>query len=231
MLCALLMSTHNICFIFLFLHENICCGYSLEATYWGTYNEYHNICFCGEIRKNTSKTKQKNLFTWSYVLFGDKRRNKWKKKKKKKKKTPVKMVWDLVKHLKGDASNGKTPAKGYPKYWDRQCIPRSDATRTDHPINGYTICNPSSNMLDTSTGLILKAPITTAADDNIFYFFYFSEKTSLDISCESSAWQMIHMKCQDLFSLKNKKKKNFLDVVCNKFCLALYRLKLIFFKL
>ena len=132
-----------------------------------------------------------------------------KRKKKKKKKTPVKMVWDLVKHLKGDASYGKTPAKGNPSYWDRQCIPRSDATRTDHPINGYTICNPSSNMLDTSTGLILKAPITTAADDNIFYFFYFSEKTSLDISCESSAWQMIHMKCQDLFSLKNKKKNLF----------------------
>ena len=53
-----------------------------------------------------------------------------------------------------------------------------------------------------------------------FYFiFYFSEKTSLDsscessaktsldISCESSAWQTIHMKCQDLFSLKKKKKK------------------------
>ena len=56
--------------------------------------------------------------------------------------------------------------------------------------------------------LTLKAPITTAADDNfVLFFFYFSEKTSLDISCESSAWQMIHMKCQDLFSLKKKKKK------------------------
>ena len=55
----------------------------------------------------------------------------------------------------------------------------------------------------------MKAPITTVADDNFFLvisFFYFSEKTSIDISCESSAWQMIHMKCQDLFSLKNKKK-------------------------
>ena len=31
--------------------------------------------------------------------------------------------------------------------------------------------------------LTLKAPITTAADD------FFSEKTSLNISCESSAWQ------------------------------------------
>ena len=27
----------------------------------------------------------------------------------------------------------------------------------------------------------------------------------LGISCESSAWQMIHMKCQALFSLKTKK--------------------------
>ena len=50
--------------------------------------------------------------------------------------------------------------------------------------------------------LILKVPITTAADDN---FILFSEKTSLDISCESSAWQTIHIKCQGLFSLKNKK--------------------------
>ena len=38
-------------------------------------------------------------------------------------------------------------------------------------------------------------------------FFFFSGKTSLDISCESSAKQTIHMKCQDLFSLKNKKKQ------------------------
>ena len=53
-------------------------------------------------------------------------------------------------------------------------------------------------------GLTLKAPITTAADENFIYFFYFSEKTSLDISCESSAWQKIHMKCQDLLALKKK---------------------------
>ena len=26
---------------------------------------------------------------------------------------------------------------------------------------------------------------------------------SIDMSCESSAWQMIHMKCHDLFSIKN----------------------------
>ena len=45
------------------------------------------------------------------------------------------------------------------------------------------------------------------AGDIQIFFFFFSEKTSLDISCESSAKQMIHMKCQDLFSLKKKKKK------------------------
>ena len=41
----------------------------------------------------------------------------------------------------------------------------------------------------------------------IFIFIHFSAKTWLDISCELSAWQKIHMKCQDLFSLKNEKKK------------------------
>ena len=47
------------------------------------------------------------------------------------------------------------------------------------------------------------------------FFFFFSEKTHLDISCESSAWQMIHMKCQDLFSLKNKKKIKKIVVCCS----------------
>ena len=28
---------------FLFLHKNICCGYSLEAPRWGASNEYHNM--------------------------------------------------------------------------------------------------------------------------------------------------------------------------------------------
>ena len=32
-------------------------------------------------------------------------------------------------------------------------------------------------------------------------------RKSAGISCESSAWQTIHMKYQDLISMKNKKKK------------------------
>ena len=39
-------------------------------------------------------------------------------------------------------------------------------------------------------GLALKAPITTAADENLMYTFaLFSEKISFDISCEFSARQ------------------------------------------
>ena len=58
-----------------------------------------------------------------------------------------------------------------------------------------------------STGLNIKAPITTAEDDILKYIFIiFSKKISLDISCESSAKQTIHMKYQNLFSVKKKKK-------------------------
>ena len=34
-----------------FFHETICCGYSLEMPPLSPSNEYHNISFCGEIRK------------------------------------------------------------------------------------------------------------------------------------------------------------------------------------
>ena len=37
---------------------------------------------------------------------------------------------------------------------------------------------------------------------------YFFREIRLDISYESSAWQMIHMKCQVLFPLENNKKSN-----------------------
>ena len=56
--------------------------------------------------------------------------------------------------------------------------------------------------------LTLKALITTAADDIPKYFFIvFSEKLRLDVSCESSARQRIHMKHQALFFSKDKSKK------------------------
>ena len=49
-------------YFFLFLHENICRGYSLEAPWRGTSVEPHNICFRGEIRKNSKWIPH---FIWS----------------------------------------------------------------------------------------------------------------------------------------------------------------------
>ena len=41
---------------------------------------------------------------------------------------------------------------------------------------------------------------------NFIVFHCFSDKIVLDISCDSSAWQRIHMKHQALFFLKDKSK-------------------------
>ena len=38
--------------IFQISAQNMDCGYSLEPPRWGGSNEYHNLCFLGEIRKN-----------------------------------------------------------------------------------------------------------------------------------------------------------------------------------
>ena len=38
----------------LFLHENICCGYSLEVPQWGTSNEYPQHMFSWKNKKNVS---------------------------------------------------------------------------------------------------------------------------------------------------------------------------------
>ena len=51
--------------------------------------------------------------------------------------------------------------------------------------------------------LNLKAPFKLVTDGISVSFYYFSEKTRLDFSCESSAMQMIHMKCQALRSQEN----------------------------
>ena len=59
--------------------------------------------------------------------------------------------------------------------------------------------------LNENLPLTLKAPITTKADDDFdLFLYYFQKKTSPDISCESSAKQMMHMKYQDCFLWKIK---------------------------
>ena len=55
--------------------------------------------------------------------------------------------------------------------------------------------------------LTLKAAIKIVADDiqkNFFIVVFFPEKIRIDISCESSARQRIHIKHQTLFLSKDK---------------------------
>ena len=62
--------------------------------------------------------------------------------------------------------------------------------------------------------LTLKAPNKNFSRRhfNVFYF-YLLKKIWLDVLCESSALQRIHMKYQVLFSLKNDE-EIFMNVVC-----------------
>ena len=57
--------------VVLFLHENICCGYSLEVPQWDTPYEYHNIGFHWEIKMlvlfGWKKKKAPYLELWSYL--------------------------------------------------------------------------------------------------------------------------------------------------------------------
>ena len=54
-----LCSSHSKILFFLFLHENICCGYSLEATRWGTSNEYPRHTFSWRNQKDISIFRMK----------------------------------------------------------------------------------------------------------------------------------------------------------------------------
>ena len=52
----------------LFLHDNICCWYSLEGLWRGTFCGYHNICFHREVRK-ISVLCNGNYLALSEVMF------------------------------------------------------------------------------------------------------------------------------------------------------------------
>ena len=51
---------------FLFLHENVCCGYSLEAPHWGTSNEYPQHMFSWRNKKNILWIPP---LIYSYVIY------------------------------------------------------------------------------------------------------------------------------------------------------------------
>ena len=49
------------------LHENICCGYSLEAPAQGLLMSTYNICFHGEIKLFQYLLVEKKFLIWSYI--------------------------------------------------------------------------------------------------------------------------------------------------------------------
>ena len=62
-------------------------------------------------------------------------------------------------------------------------------------------------MLTISLCLILKAPSKICSRRHTFFLSFFSEKTNLDISCESSAWYFLFFSFFFFFFLYEKKKK------------------------
>ena len=74
-------------------------------------------------------------------------------------------------------------------------------------------CAGWSEPLLIEHALTLKAPSKFAADGTFIFYLYLFKKIRLDVSCESSARQRIHMKHQVLFSQKNNE-TIFMNVVC-----------------
>ena len=81
-----------------------------------------------------------------------------------------------------------------------ECISSSHPYRSQKQMLGSTSCPWTAILV---YHLILKAPVTTAADGS----HNFSEKIGLKFSSESSARQRIHMKNQALFFSKDKGNK------------------------
>ena len=66
------------------------------------------------------------------------------------------------------------------------------------------VSNPGSHTYESGAlPIALRGP---AEDKNLSFYLYLSKKIRLDVSCESSATQRIHLKHQVLFSLKNNEK-------------------------
>ena len=72
----------------------------------------------------------------------------------------------------------------------------------------FYCCHSDISIIVGITLLTLKVPNKNCSRRHFDFYFYLSKKTRLDFSCE-----MIHLKHQVLFSLKNNE-KIFMNVVC-----------------
>ena len=71
--CLIVLDKRDSLLIFwLFLHKNLCCGYSLEVPHWGTSNEYPQHRFSWKNKKtiNTSwLVKVSYLVLWVFIAY------------------------------------------------------------------------------------------------------------------------------------------------------------------
>ena len=134
----------------------------------------------------------------------------------------------------------QTPFSEKNRKKDNQCCPLLRARRQNAylAMKGFsqlhstyskqTMINEVSQVSGPKVSLLtLKAEIAVAADDTLKYsIFIFHRKIMLGISCNASTWNVIHMKCQALFSTQTHQKK---ECCLLKFCLVFYGLNPICF--
>ena len=99
--------------------------------------------------------------------------------------SPMLSSWTMFHRIFHETASHFNDNKMQLSYFYAAAFGRSRFVTTQAPNNALFInCSATRHL----TGLILKAPIMTAADDIHKYFFHcFSEKIRLDVSSESSA--------------------------------------------
>ena len=170
---------------FLFLHENLCCVYSLEAPRWGASNEYP---------QNTFSWRNKKNIMWipplicSYVSGCGKDLN-----------TLLECCLSEIshpRHIKIIPHSHIIPAQGwsmlapYSKCWG----PREKAASTIFVCLYWPL--PLSGLM--------QQMITSQHSKTLLFFLFFPEKR-IDISCKLLPLETLCMKCQILFSEEKKK--------------------------
>ena len=77
----------------------------------------------------------------------------------------------------------------------------------EYPQSMFLSRNKKNNLYPCKPQFYYIVPITTTADDILKYFFIIFQRKQV-LVFHMNCLQTIHMKCQDLFSLKNLRNKN-----------------------
>ena len=87
-------------------------------------------------------------------------------------------------------------------------LPKQISVSSFHEyILQYPCNDPASWQWISCSNCWITLKVLTATDSIFIFFFFFSEKIRLGISCELSARKMLHLKCQAYYCLKNNLQK------------------------